>query len=139
MATAATLGYQTYLKHGIAGSPISFATIAEVRRIGSFGSKRGLVDVTNMDSPDSAKEFILALKDGVEFTVVANWLSDTTQDAIIAAHDAGTLEDFQMDSTLGGWQFDFSALVLGWEVSPEPEKQDEITFTFKVSGPIQLS
>ena len=139
MATAATLGYQTYLKRGIAGSPVSFTTIAEVRRIGGFGSKRGLVDVTNMDSPNSAKEFILALKDGVEFTVVANWLSNASQDQIITDHDTGDPVDFQMDSTLGGWQFDFAALVLGWEVSPEPEKQDEITFTLKVSGPIQLS
>jgi|SRR6185436_11956060 len=138
-ATEAVLGYHTYLKRYDDASPPQSHLVGEVRNIGSFGSKRSLVEVTHMDSPDSTKEYILALKDGAEFSVMTNLIMDATQSGLIDDHDDAVARDFEIELPGSLGTFTFSALVLGWEISPDPNNPLEMTFNFKVTGPIELT
>ncbi len=138
-ASEAVLGYQTILSRADDASPPQMVAVAEVRNIGSFGSKRSLVEVTHMDSPDSTKEYIMALKDGMEFSVVCNLIFDGSQTGLIDDHDDSVRRDFEiaLPNSLG--TFTFQALVLGWETSPDPNNALEMTFSFKITGPIQIT
>lgn len=139
-ATEAVLGYQSYLyRENTLVSPPQMVKVAEVRNIGSFGAKRSTVEVTHMDSPDKSKEFISTLKEGAEFSAMCNMLMDATQSGLIDDVDSGDARNFQLvlPNSLG--TFDFAALVLGWEISPDPNNPLEVTFNFKVSGPISIS
>src|SRR4051812_16295477 len=99
-ASAGSIGYGAKLKRGDGASPEGFTTLAEVRKISGVGSKRGLVDFTNLDSPLTSMEYKLAMKDGLEFSAECNWIPDnTTQDqsvGMIADHDNGTVRNFKI-------------------------------------------
>lgn len=139
-ATEAVLGYQSYLcRENTVASPDVMVKVAEVRNISSFGVKRGLAEVTHMDSPDSTKEFISTLKDGVEFSVMCNMLMDATQSGLIDDVETAVARNFELvlPNSLG--TFEFTALVLGWETSPDPNNPLEITFSFKITGPIDIT
>ncbi len=140
-ATEAVLGYQTILSRSDDASPPQMIPIAEVRNIGAFGSKRGLVEVTHLDSPDSTKEYISTLKDGMEFTAVCNLIFDTagTQEGLLDDQDSAIARDFEIELPNSLGTFSFTALVLGWEISPDPNNPLEMTFNFKITGPIELT
>lgn len=141
--TGAKIGYGSLLKRGNGASPEVFTTIAEIRKVGEFGSERGLIDVTNLDSPDTFMEYILSMKDGVELAVEANFLpNNATQSptaGIIKDHDDGTTRNFTL--TLPGTfgKFAFSALVRAWKANVDPNDALVATFTLKVTGAIFYS
>lgn len=139
-ATAGKIGYGTLIKAGSDASPQVFSTIAEVRKIGNFGSKRGLVDMTNFDSANTFMEYILAMKDGAQISVECNFLpNNVTQNVygLIRDHNNGTTRDFRIVMPGAFGTFSFSALVLEWNVPQfDPQQAITATFTLKISGPI---
>ncbi len=138
-ATEAVLGYQSILSRFTDASPPVLVPIAEVRNISAFGAKRGLVEVTHMDSPDSTKEYIGTLKDGVECSVMCNMLMEATQTGLIDDVDSGVARAFELELPNSLGTYAFSALVLGWEISPDPNNPLEITFNMKITGPIDIT
>lgn len=145
-ASAGSIGYGAKLKRGNAASPQVFTAVAEVRKISGVGSKRGLIDFTNLDSPLTSMEYKLAMKDGLEFSAECNWIPDsTTQDqsaGMVADHDNGTVRDFQitLPAALGSKKISFSALVLGWTIAEiNPQGAVLITFNGKFTGPITIA
>jgi hypothetical protein len=146
MASSGSIGYGAKLKRGNGASPQVFTAVAEVRKISGVGSKRGLVDFTNLDSLLTSMEYKLAMKDGQEFTAECNWIPDsTTQDqsaGMVADHDNGTVRDFQitLPAGLSAKKVSFSALVLGWSL-PEVNPQGALIIQFngKFTGPITIA
>ena len=147
-ATEAVLGYQSILsRENTAVSPPVFVAVAEVRKISNVGVKRGLVEVTHMESPEATKEYIGTLKDGVEISVMCNCLMDATQTGLIDDVDSGVARNFTLDlaeetassPSTALAQITFTALVLGWEISPDPNAPLEITFTMKITGPVEIT
>ncbi len=144
MATAAKIGYGTLLKVGDGASPEVFTAIAEIRSVGNFGSERALIDVTNFDSPNTFMEYILAMKDGVEMAVGANWLpANTTQNlaaGMMSYQDSGIPKNFKIVLPGSFGTFTFAALVRKFEVPTiAPNSAMEVTFTLKVTGSIAYS
>lgn len=141
-ATGGKKGYGILLKRGDSASPEVFTTIAEARSIGELGSERGLIDMTNMDSPDEFMEYILSMKDGVEFTLQCNFLpANATQGyatGVIDDHNDGTRRNYRVDMTVHTFGiFQFPALTRVWKTSSiEPNTAVLVNFTFKVTGPI---
>jgi hypothetical protein len=141
MATAGKIGYGTLLKRGNAASPEVFTTLAEVRKIGSFGSKAGLVDMTNFDSANGFMEYLAAMKDGVQMTIECNFIptnaTQGTSSGMIADHNAGTVRNFQLVLAGSLGTFSFAGIVLEWNV-PSLAPQDAITVSFgvKITGTI---
>lgn len=139
MATGAKLGYGTLLKKGNSASPEVFTTIAEVVSIGEFGSEAEILDVTNFDSAGGFKEYINGLKDGVELTVVANFLpNNATQgyaaNGLIDDHNDGTTRNFRLELTPSLGVFRFSGIIRGWRATIGVAAAMQVTFRIKVSG-----
>jgi len=145
-ASVGSIGYGAKLKRGDGNSPEAFTAIAEVRKISSVGSKRGLVDFTNLDSPLTAMEYKLAMKDGLEFSAECNFLPDNaTQSAsagMIYDSDNGTVRNFQitLPTALTTKTISFAAIVLGWNI-PELNPQSPILVNFqgKITGPVTIA
>lgn len=143
MATGAKLGYGGVLKRGLGNSPQTFNTIAEVRKVGGIGGSRELKDVTNLDSAGNAMEYILAMKDGIEFPVEVNFLplnaTQSNSAGLIADFNNGTTRDFRMTLGSSFGEFQFSALVREWKAEIDPKEPMVATFTLKISGPVTYS
>lgn len=144
MPTLAKLGYGSLLKKGNGASPEVFNTIAEVMEVSGFGAERALIEVTNFDSANSFREYIAGMKDGVQFTIKATFLPNTTSQDFSTGlggdFEAGTAKNFKliMTGTLG--TFTFAALVLGWKPDTiSPTGAITATFTFKVTGSISYA
>ncbi len=138
-ATSAKIGYGTLLKVGDGASPEAFTTIVEVRSVGNLGSERALIDVTNFDSANAFMEYILAMKDGVEMDVVANFLPAAPTQSLAAGmqkfQDDGTPKNFKLILPGAFGTYSFAALVRKWNVpSIAPNTAMEVTFTLKITG-----
>lgn len=145
MATGATIGYGSLLQRGNGLSPQTFTSIAEVKAVGEFGAERELLDVTNFDSLNAFREYILGLKDGVELSVVANFLpNNATQNSttgVIDGFNDGTQSDFRLKlrnpNTLSAvGTFNFSGLIRGWRVPIDVAGPMELNFMVKLTGDI---
>lgn len=137
VATTALLGSGIALKMGAGNSPQTFTTIAQVNDISGFGIMSGLDDVTHYQS--TSHEYIAKLPDPEQFTAKCNYLpNDTTQLAVQAAALAGTVKSFQLylPSPYNANKYNFSAVVLGWKLTPPVDAHQDIEFTFKISGTI---
>jgi predicted secreted protein len=142
MPTSSKIGYGSLLKRGNGSSPQTFTTVAEVTQIGEFGSERELLEVTNLDSPNTFKEYLLGMKDGVEFPVTVNFLpNNATQNfatGLMKDHNDGTARDFQF-LVNGFGTFSFTALVRSWRASVNPNAPMTANFSLKVTGSIAYS
>ena len=119
MATIASLGYNTQ---------VSFSTFTgEVTSL-SVSSSREQIDVTHMNSPNSFKEFIAALRDPGEITLEMNF--DPTQpDPQELGRD--TLAITWPNGTT--WSYD-DAECTGYDITAPVAEQMTSTATFKLSG-----
>lgn len=138
--TAATISKFLFLL-GQADSPETFTAVEEVLSISGFGVTNELIDVTNFDSPNNAKEFIAGLADGNEVSIECNRLDATAgpQQALLkAAVDAGSTRNFRIDYTgvSPDETFSFAAVCLSHEIVPSPTEQNRINFSVKITGNI---
>lgn len=140
MSTGAKIGYGSTLQRGTSASPPVYTTVAEIRKIGEFGSERALLDATNFDSPDTFMEYLLAMKDGVELAVEANFLpANATQGpstGLIKDHNDGGAIHFKLVLPGSFGAFTFDALVRAWKANIEPNAVIVATFTLKLTGAI---
>lgn len=89
----------TTLGRGDGASPEVFTSVAQLQTIGSAGSERGLIDVTNLSS--TAREYKKAIKDGLELQCVAQWDPDNATHVLI--------KDTDVDAELArNWRLTFT-------------------------------
>ena len=140
METGADLGYLALLSRGSATSPVVYSEIAEVTNIPGFGAMSDLIEVTHLQSPNAAKEFISGLDDGVELAITCNMRLDH------ASHIALIRDQFEKNRVpfklthpeWGAAYFIFQALVRGFSLDLQPNVAQVITFTIKITGGLEL-
>lgn len=138
MATAANIS-QFKIRKATLASPATYADIEEVFAIGGFGKDNDLIDVTNFDSPQGAKEFRAGLADGAEITIECNFVQGATeQTALKVAVEAGLTLTFQIAYTGVSPEetFDFAAVCKAWSIEPAAQDKNTMTFVIKISGDI---
>lgn len=96
--------------------------------------KREALDATDMDSPNSHREFIGGLIDPGQVVAQLHWLpSNTVLLALRADILAGNLIAFEVEYPDGS-KANFSALVLSLEPTGSVEDKQVATLTLQVSG-----
>lgn len=138
--TAVEPAHGTLVKIGDGGSPESFTTVAEVRTISGPTLEREQIDVTNMDSTDSWREFINGLKVGGEITLGLNYLpTNATHNAsagLLSKLDSATSStNFQLvmsDSSTTTWTLPCN--VSRFAPNFDPAAQIDASVTLKVAG-----
>ena len=136
--TDATISNWQFQIEDIASPPV-LQSVEEVISVSGLGKSNELVEATNFDSPQGTREFIAGLSDGAEFTVEANYIPGATvQPLVMDAVDSGATRPAVLSYTgvSPNKTFSFSAVCLGYEVAPDNQGVNQISFTFKVSGDI---
>jgi hypothetical protein len=136
--TGADLGYLAVLSRDNANSPMTYSQIAEVTNIPGFGAMSDLLEVTHLNSPNGAKEYISGLEDGVELTITCNLRLDHASQS----YSAGLIRDQRIKSTRRfslthpqwGGTFYFYAVVRGFAMDISPNEAQVVTFTLKLTG-----
>lgn len=138
MQTEANLGYLALLSRDNGDSPFTYSEIAEVTNIPGFGALSDLVEVTHLQSPNGAKEYISGLDDGVELAITANLRLDHASQSpaagLIADQFAKARRGFKLEHPEWGGYFTFRALVRGFTIDLAPNVAQVANFTLKITG-----
>lgn len=121
-------------------SPETFSELEEVTGGVTVGETAPLVDVTHMQS--TSREYISGLADGDEFSIECNatMASPSVQQRFIALK--GLTKTLRVTATNTSVSpntqrtYRFSAVFLGWGLTPAVGEADKLNFTFKISGGI---
>lgn len=134
--TSATISSRK-MRRGQGTSPETYNDIEEVTDISGFGEVAELVEVTNFDSGGN-KEYIGGLADGVEFSLTCNDVPSATEQAALRGTTVGSTITMQYAKTNESPEitYSFSAVYLGYEEAPSVSEQNQISFTFKITGAI---
>lgn len=144
-ATEGAIGYLAEVRLGDGGSPQDFDVIAEVVSFSGLGEDNALVEMTHLQSPNGALEFISGMADGKEVTLVCNTrLDSATQGAsaggLIYLQKAKAKPDFEFWHPEWGVTVSLTALVKGYEFGEvSANAGQKITFTLKISGGISYT
>lgn len=130
----------TKFQRGDGASPEVFTDIPLLTRIAGAGASRGLIDTTNLAS--LAREYRMALKDGREINIDAQYDPDDLQQAGLKADlDAGTRRNFRMilTDTSPSEQWNFTGLVMDWNVDVDIDNVYILHITIKPTGNIVIT
>lgn len=139
MTTNAYLSYLTVELQNT-GSPITYSALEEVKSGVAVGETAPLVDVSHFTS--TSREYIAGLADGDEFSLECNAVttSPAVQQTFIALKgETRTLRITTTNTRVSpnvSKTYTFSAVFLGWSITPAVGEADAITFNFKISGGI---
>lgn len=138
MATNAFYGGLTFKLGDGAGSEV-FTALEEVTEVSGLGEMLELIETTHFGSGGS-KEYIAGLADGKEISVTCNHVAGATQQGF-AKTNKGETGNIQVDITDGSTTetYDFAAVYMGWEITPNVSDKNSIAFTFKITGGITES
>lgn len=137
-ATVAKKGYGITVSIGNGASPEVFTAISEVRSISGMGTKRGLLQVTTMESPNEGEEYIGAMKDGNEVQIRCN-LTHAVRAFLDAKVNTGTNLNMKVvyPTTTIPFTDYFAFTPLGYERDGlSPNDPMAYVFTIKVAGAI---
>lgn len=138
---------QASLWRGSGGSPQTFSQICQTFNISGLGETNTLVDVTTFCSGGNM-EYISGLSDGTQVTLDLNLETKDSQAIwdMVADVKAKATRSFewrvQGDPTQPGVvvrTFHLDLVCLGWELKPSTTAKNTITFTGKVTGPIDIT
>lgn len=143
MTTNAFLGGIAFARQNVTTSPETWDALEEINDLPSIGETAPLVNVTHFGS--TSMEYIAGLADGDEFTISCNRVhaSPSVQDAFIA--EKGLTKTYRVVHTDTSVSpntvktYTFSAVNLGWSLSPSIEDKNSIGYTFKLSGGITIT
>lgn len=135
--TEGKIGFGTLIGIGDGASPEVFTTIGEMFSIDPIGADRALVDFTHHESPDTFKEFKVGVKEGREISISANWVvSETGQEAIRTAFDAGEIINFEVTSPDTDETATFPGILTKHDVDRPLENRQVFNFSVKIAGAI---
>lgn len=128
------------LKMGTAGSPTLLASIAEVKSFSGPNPSSEQIDVTNLDSAGSYREFIASFKDAGEISGVANFLASHIT-GVIAAFNDQVVRDFTIlfPLTGGNKTASFSGFIKTWGTNVAVGEAVPLNFTIKLSGAVTIA
>lgn len=114
--------------------------LGNIVSIGEVSTEAEEIDVTTLDSPDGAMEYIQGAKDSGEFAVELNNVYDGTVTTLNSIFDAGetrswTIGFMASDGTTSEATLDLDAFVKARAYGEStPDGLDKVTFTLRVSG-----
>jgi hypothetical protein len=142
-ATAANIGYGTFLQRGDGGAPETFTTVIEVLKLEGPNAKVDMKDAFNMSSPANSqgrpvKEVIPGGEDPGTITCEFSWVPGNAQHAgIFSDLHGGVLRNWKivLPAALGK-TFSFAGYVS--EFGPVYPVDDKITgkIAIELSGPV---
>lgn len=133
--TAAVLGLGTTLQVGNAASPEVFTTISEVLNMSGPNISAEDIDVTNFDS--TAREYISGVADSGSVSFEVNYIGQTQQQTLRADVTAGTARNYRITwNNSPATVANFSARVMEFTPSTDPNSQNKASVTLKVSGSV---
>lgn len=139
MASEDTLiGNELRLQMGDGNSPEVFVDFCAITDVSGFGENKPLVDVTSLC--DLARTFRNGLKEGAEVTLAANMIQgDADTRALFAAYQADDIVNFRyvLVGVSPAEYFQFAATILGWQLNGPIGDKASMTFTIKISGPVE--
>lgn len=137
--TSATISNRK-IRRGQGTSPETYNDLEEVTDISGFGQVSDLVEVTNFDSGNN-REYIGGLADGVEFTLTCNDVPSATEQSALVGTATGSTINMQYAKTNESPEktYSFAAVYLGYEEAPSVTDQNQISFTFKITGAITIA
>ena len=135
-----TNAYLSNIKVDLVGtaSPITYSELEEVTSGVQVGETAPLIDVSHLQS--TSREYIAGLEDGDEFSVECNAVmtSPAVQQTFIALK--GQTRSLRITATSTrvspnvSKTYTFSAVFLGWGLTPAVGEADKLTFNFKITG-----
>ena len=135
-----TNAYLSNIKVELVGtaSPITYSQLEEVTSGVQVGETAPLIDVSHFQS--TSREYIAGLEDGDEFSLECNAVmaSPAVQQTFIALK--GQTRTLRVTATSTRVSpnlvktYTFSAVFLGWGLTPNVGEADKLTFSFKISG-----
>lgn len=132
MAGIQTMGSTLTLKK--AGSEGQDLVIANLTSIGEIKGEREEIDVTTLDSPDRAKEFISGAVDFGSFDIAGNIVDGKQPKALFDLFDGGTLRDWEI-GTPNGAKLAVKAYGSGFAFGEKTtDGLDTFTMTLRISG-----
>jgi predicted secreted protein len=110
--------------------------VKELDNVELTGSNGEEIDISNHDSPDDYKEFVIGLLDGGTISFSGNFVStDAGQAAVIAAHYARTNAAWTVVyPDVGDSQFAGNGYVKSFQISAPVAGKLSISGTIKITG-----
>jgi predicted secreted protein len=110
--------------------------VKELDNVELTGSNGEEIDISNHDSPDDYKEFVIGLLDGGTISFSGNFVStDAGQAAVIAAHYARTNAAWTVVyPDVGDSQFAGNGMVKSFQISAPVAGKLSISGTIKITG-----
>lgn len=134
MATAASIGYGSRFEIESSDSPGVWTALAEVSNITPPSDVIDVIDVTNMDSPNATREFILGLNDPGECSFEMNFVPGSASDATLQAIRNARVRKNCRIQWPNGVYWTFTGLLTGYEPDAPADGAMTATVTFKVTG-----
>lgn len=131
-ASTAAAGYGA--RFGIEGPTAgTYAYVAEVSSLTPPGWTRDTIDVTHLESPDKAKEYIAGMIDAGEASITINFVPSAS-DTLLAAFTAER-DNFRILFPGGAFALNFTGIVTAYEISDlVADDKMSATFTVKATG-----
>jgi hypothetical protein len=131
---------QMFFERGTDDSPPQYDRVCQVFSIGGVGESNELIDATTFCSLGS-REYIGGLADGSEITLEGNYeKGNNILQQIIADVKARRVGPVRVvvgtDSPQEALVFD--ALALAWTINPSVDNRNTISFTYKITGPVEI-
>ena len=133
-------GASAALAGGVDGAEV-FSTISEVRNITGPARQQSLIEVTNMDSPNSYREYIASFLDAGNITCEVNYTNTTSQQGLISDLENRTKRNFQLVfvTAAGNVTYSFAAFVNKVDHSFQMAAAIVANVDLKITGPITVS
>lgn len=135
----AVAAVSTTLKRGDGASSESFTAIGEILSMGQSGMTAELIDVTNLSSSGSYREYVTGFLDAGEIALECNFvLAD--YNTFKADFEARATDNYQIvfpDS--GATTLDFAAYITNCSITANTGEQVKVAVTLKISGEITLT
>lgn len=134
--TLATVGYGSKLEYGDGAVPEVFTRIAEVVTFSGPSDTITTIDATNMDSPNSSREFIYGLIDRGQITFEANFLPQNPGQRQMRTDASNKItRNYKITfSDAAGTNVTFPAIVEKIERSAQIDAPLRLNVTLKVTG-----
>lgn len=137
MAGTRTMGSTLTLKQ--AGSETEDMVVASLTSIGAAAGEGEEIDVTTLDSPNGAKEFIQGAVDWGTIEIAGNVTNATQVAQLRAIFDSKVTRDWEIETPAGNKQV-FSAFIQSFGYGEKTvEGLDTYTMTLRISGDVTFT
>lgn len=140
-ASAAVIAYGSTLEVEDDAGSLNFIAIAEIKSVSKPNASVDEAEVTHMESPDRAKEFIAGLSDYGEIAFDINWVPSSATDLFIEAwRSSGETRAVRVSYGQTTAEDTFPAFVKGYEAGASaPGEVLQGTLTLRVAGAVVRS